>query len=73
MEKYKARFVEKGLSQKDDIQYKETSSPISRYSSIWTIISLAAKIGWRVHQMDIKTAFRNEVIGGGIHWAARGV
>ena len=62
MKKYKARFVEKGLSQKDDIHYEETSSPIARYSSIWTIISLAAEMGWRVHQMDVKTAFLNRVI-----------
>ena len=36
--------------------------PASRYSSIHTIISLAAKIGWRVHQIDVKTAFLNGVI-----------
>ena len=47
---------------KDDIHYEDTSSPIARYSSIWTIISLAVEMGWRVHQMDIKTALLNKVI-----------
>ena len=61
VEKYKAHFVEKGFSQKEGIDY-EIFAPISRYSSIQTIISLAAEMGWRVHQMDIKTAFLYGVI-----------
>ena len=36
--------------------------PVAKYSSIQTIISLAAEMGWRVHQIDIKTAFLNGVI-----------
>ena len=62
MEKYKARFVAKGFLQKEGIDYEETFAPVSRYSSIRTIISLVAEMGWRVHQMDIKTAFLNIVI-----------
>ena len=62
VEKYKARFMAKGFSQKEDIDYEETFTPISRYSFILTIISLAAEMGWRVHQMDVKTAFLNGVI-----------
>ena len=46
MEKYKARFVAKGISQKEGIDYEETFAPVARYSSIRTIISLAAEMGW---------------------------
>ena len=35
---------------------------VARYSSIQTIISLAAEIGWHIHQMDVKTSFLNGVI-----------
>ena len=62
VEKYKAHFVAKGFSRKEGIDYEETFAPIARYSSIWTIISLATEMGWRVHQMDVKTAFLNRVI-----------
>ena len=62
VEKYKAHFMENGFSQKEGIDYVETFTPVSRYSSIQTIISLVANMGWRVHQMDIKTAFLNGVI-----------
>ena len=62
LEKYKERFVAKGFSHKEGIDYEETFTPIAKYSSIQTIISLAAVMGWRVHQMDVKTAFLNRVI-----------
>ena len=34
VEKYKARFVEKGYAQKEGIDYEETFAPVSRYTSI---------------------------------------
>ena len=62
LEKYKACFVAKGFSQKESIDYEETFAPAAKYSSIWTIISLATEMGWRVHQMDVKMTFLNRVI-----------
>ena len=62
IEKYKARFVAHGFSQKEGIDYEETFSPVARYTSIRTIISLAAKMKWKLHQMDVKTTFLNGVI-----------
>lgn len=59
IEKYKARFVARGFSQKEGIDYDETFAPIARYTSIRTIISLATILGWKLHQMDVKTAFLN--------------
>eukprot|EP00253_Pinus_taeda_P020572 PITA_20572 len=60
VEKYKARFVAKGYAQKEGIDYEETFTPIARYTSIRTVISLATQIGWEIHQMDVKMAFLNE-------------
>ena len=62
MQKYKVRFVEKGFSHKEGIDYEETFALVARYSSIQSIISLATEMGWHVHQMDIKTALLNGVI-----------
>ena len=62
VEKYKAHFVAKGFSQKEGIDYEETFAHVSRYSSIQTIISLVAEMGWSIHQMDIKTIILNRVI-----------
>ena len=57
VEKYKAHFVAKGFSQKEGIDYEETFTLVARYSSIQTIISLGAEMGWHVHQTDVKTSF----------------
>jgi hypothetical protein len=44
------------------VHYEETFSPIARYTSIKTIVSLASVMGWRLHQMHVKTTFLNNVI-----------
>jgi hypothetical protein len=62
IEKYKARFVTCGFSQKEGIDYEETFAHVARYTSIRTIIALAAKMKWKLHQMDVKTTFLNGVI-----------
>jgi hypothetical protein len=62
IEKYKARFVARGFSQKEGIDYEETFAHVARYTSIRTIVALAAKMKWTLHQMDVKTAFLNGVI-----------
>jgi hypothetical protein len=62
IEKYKARFVTCGFSQKEGIDYEKTFTPMARYTSIRTIIALVAKMKWNLHQMDVKTTFLNGVI-----------
>jgi hypothetical protein len=62
IEKYKARFVARGFSQKEGEDYDETFAPIAKYTSIKSIIVIAFVMGWKLHQMDVKTAFLNGVI-----------
>ena len=57
IEKYKARFVARGFSQKEEIDYDETLAPVAKYTSIRAIMELAAKLGWKLHQMDMNTNF----------------
>jgi hypothetical protein len=49
VKKYKARFVARGFSQVEGIDYEETFAPVSQYTSIRTIIALVASMGWRLH------------------------
>jgi hypothetical protein len=62
IEKHKARFVACLFSQKKGIDYEEIFALMARYTSIRTIIPLAAKMKWKLHQMDVKTTFLNGVI-----------
>ena len=49
IEKYKARFVATGFSQKEGNDYEETFVLVSRYTSIRTIMSLASMMKWDLH------------------------
>ena len=62
IEKYKARFVARGFSQKEGIDYEETFAPVVRYTSIRAIMALASMMKWDLQQMDVKTTFLNGVI-----------
>ena len=62
IKKYKARFVARGFSQVEGVDYDETFAPVARYTSIRSIISIATEMGWQIHQMDVKTIFLNGII-----------
>jgi hypothetical protein len=59
IEKYMARFVARGFSQKEGIDYEETFVSVARHTLIKTILLLATVMKWKVHQMDVKTTFLN--------------
>eukprot|EP00253_Pinus_taeda_P002574 PITA_02574 len=46
----------------EGIDYDETFSPITRYSSIISMLALSAQMGWKIHQMDVKNTFLNGLI-----------
>jgi len=62
IDKSKSRFVARGFSQQEGIDYEETFSPTSRYTTIRSLVPLATSMGWNFHQMDVKTAFLNGTI-----------
>ena len=59
VERYKARLVAKGYSQRAGIDYDEVFAPVARLETVRLIISLAAQKSWKIHQMDVKSAFLN--------------
>ena len=59
VKRYKARLVEKGYSQRAGINYDEVFAPVARLETVRLIISLAAQNSWKIHQMDVKSAFLN--------------
>ena len=59
---FKARFVAKGFSQVEGIDYQETFSPTARMNSIRVISQIAVKNDLEIHQMDVKAAYLNAPI-----------
>ncbi|GJS93742.1 retrovirus-related pol polyprotein from transposon TNT 1-94 [Tanacetum coccineum] len=59
VDKYKARLVIQGFRQREGLDYFDTYSPVTRITSIRTIIAIAALRNLEIHQMDVKTAFLN--------------
>ncbi|KAI8124587.1 Retrovirus-related Pol polyprotein from transposon TNT 1-94 [Lucilia cuprina] len=60
--RFKARLVAKGCSQEYGINFKETFSPVLRYSSIRLIFAIAAEKGLYLHHVDISTAYLNSTL-----------
>ncbi|WJZ94710.1 hypothetical protein VitviT2T_013543 [Vitis vinifera] len=66
VDKCKARLVAKGYAQQHGIDYTEVFAPVARWDTIRMVIALAARNGWSVYQLDVKSAFLhgelNEVV-----------
>ena len=60
--KYKARFVAKGYSQVQGVDYTETFAPTARFTSIRVLMQTAVQEDLLVHQMDVKSAYLNAPI-----------
>ena len=49
IEKYKARFVERGFSQIEQVNCDDTFALVARFFLIRVVISIVAEMGWKIH------------------------
>jgi hypothetical protein len=57
--KHKAYLVARGFLQREGIDFDDAFAPVARMESVQLLLALAAQEGWRVHHMDVKSAFLN--------------
>ncbi|WVZ52784.1 hypothetical protein U9M48_003806 [Paspalum notatum var. saurae] len=55
----KARLVAHGFCQKEGIDYEKTFAPVARLEAIRILLAFAASKGFKLQQMDVKSAFLN--------------
>ena len=55
----KARLVAKGYNQIEGIDFDETFAPVARLEAIMILLSFACYKGFKLKQMDVKSAFLN--------------
>jgi hypothetical protein len=58
----KSRLVVQEFSQKEGIDYEETFAPVARLEAIRILLAFFVAKGFKLHQMDAKSAFLNGVL-----------
>lgn len=59
VDRLKARLVAKGYNHHGGIDFSEMFSPVVKQAIVRSVLSIAAVIGWSIHQMDVKNTFIN--------------
>jgi len=58
----KARLVAKGYNQEEGVNYDETFEPVSRLEVVRLLLAFACMNGFKLFQMDVKSAFLNGIV-----------
>ncbi|CAI7879650.1 unnamed protein product [Closterium sp. NIES-53] len=57
VERYKARLVFQGYTQREGEHYSETFAPVAKATTLRVLLALAASLNLKVEQLDVCTAF----------------
>ena len=57
--RYKARLVAQGFNQVPGRDFDETWAPVPNAATTRALFAVAAAMGWKIHHVDVKTAFLN--------------
>lgn len=59
IDRFRARLVARGFNQQKGIDYDETFSPVARFDTIRSLLSIAANENLELKQFDFKSAYLN--------------
>ena len=64
---HKARLVLKEYVQEESVDFEEVSVPVQRMESVRFVIALAVQESWKIHHLDVKSAFLNGELEGDVY------
>ncbi|CAI7805969.1 unnamed protein product [Closterium sp. NIES-53] len=67
---FKARYVARGFSQRQGVDYFQTFFPTPKMTTLWVLLHVAAQCDYELHSLDFSTAF----LQGSLHeeiWVCR--
>jgi hypothetical protein len=62
LDRYKARWVLRGFTQRPGVDYDETFSPVVKFATVPIVLFLALSRDWAIHQLDVKNAFLHDTL-----------
>jgi hypothetical protein len=57
LDRYKARWVLRGFSQEQGIDFNETFSTVVKPAMVRVVLSIVLSLKWETHQLDVKNTF----------------
>jgi hypothetical protein len=58
----KARLIAEGYIQSEGVDFDETFPPVAQLESIRILLSIACHLGFKLYQMDVKSAVLNGIL-----------
>lgn len=59
LNKLKVRMVVKGYAQQFGVDFNDMFAPVARYETIILLFVIVVHRGWKIYQLDVKSAFLN--------------
>jgi hypothetical protein len=57
LDRYKARWILRGFTQRPEVNYDEIFSPVVKSATVHTVLATAVSREWPIQQLDVKNAF----------------
>ncbi|CAI7829393.1 unnamed protein product [Closterium sp. NIES-54] len=54
---FKARYLARGFSQREGVDFFQTFAPTSKMTTLWVLLHVAAQSDYELHSLDFSTAF----------------
>ena len=62
LQETKLDSLPKGYNQEEGIDYDETFTPVARLETVRLLLAFACMSGFKLFQMDVKSAFLNGIV-----------